>query len=199
MEKVGLGSGPIIPGCEVIGNRVLFPISYRQSGSRGIMFGGGNLLWSNVISRKQRTGKFEIKEEDYYYMGYTNPDIKDYDVYCKFDINKHKEKYIDYLEVIILEDGIVEYAVPSHQMKLLEIAMKKLGKNQEEILEMCPKERYGDFNEWICEISDCLCVWHWFHMGKCNQAQYETMQKLTDYKLYRGEIHMKEENNHGIQ
>lgn len=197
MKKPDLDRGPIIPGCEVVGSRILLPISCRSSGSRGIMFGGSNILWSNVTSRQRRTGKFEIKEEDYYHMGYVNPEVKDYDVYCKFDIDKHKEKYIDYLEVIILEDGTIEYAVPSHQMKLLEIAIKKLGKTREEILDACPKERYGDFNEWLCEISDCLCVWHWFHMGKCNQAQYETMKKLTDYKLYRGKIHMKEEN-HGI-
>ena len=44
-----------------------------------------------------------------------------YDIYCAFDLEKHKQTYVQYLEVVILEDGTVEYAVPSHQEKLIEI------------------------------------------------------------------------------
>ena len=42
-----------------------------------------------------------------------------YDIYCAFDLEKHKQTYVQYLEVVILEDGTVEYAVPSHQEKLI--------------------------------------------------------------------------------
>ena len=38
-----------------------------------------------------------------------------YDLNSKFDIEQHKKKYINYLEVIIFPDGHIEYAVPSHQ------------------------------------------------------------------------------------
>lgn len=36
-----------------------------------------------------------------------------YDLHCDFDILKHKETYTNYLEVVILRTGKVEYAVIS--------------------------------------------------------------------------------------
>lgn len=30
-----------------------------------------------------------------------------YDIYCAFDLEKHKQTYVQYLEVVILEDGTV--------------------------------------------------------------------------------------------
>lgn len=42
-----------------------------------------------------------------------------------FDIKLHKLTFIDYLEVVISPDGIVEYAVPSHLEKLLKIFMEQ--------------------------------------------------------------------------
>ena len=38
-----------------------------------------------------------------------------------FDYKTHRENFTNYLEVIIFKDGHIEYAVPSHQMKLIEI------------------------------------------------------------------------------
>lgn len=40
-----------------------------------------------------------------------------YSVYSSFDLQKHKQTYTNYLEVIITPDGTVEYAVPSHSEK----------------------------------------------------------------------------------
>lgn len=42
-----------------------------------------------------------------------------YGVHSDFDIQKHKETFIDYLEVIIDVNGRIMYAVPSHQEKLI--------------------------------------------------------------------------------
>lgn len=42
-----------------------------------------------------------------------------------FDIKLHKLTFIDYLEVVISPDGIVEYAVPSHLEKLLKVFMEQ--------------------------------------------------------------------------
>lgn len=121
--------------------------------------------------------------------------IEDYDCRCKFDLEKHKAKYINYLEIVILEDGTVEYAVPSHQLKLMDIAMKKLGKTREEIGDMCPKEFYAAFNEWLCDITNTVSVHTWLHMGYCNSVQKEVLQNLKDNGLYTGEIHTKEEED----
>ena len=38
-----------------------------------------------------------------------------------FDYKTHKENFFYYLEVVILEDGKIVYAVPSHQEKLIEL------------------------------------------------------------------------------
>lgn len=53
-----------------------------------------------------------------------------YSIYCKFDLQKHKSHFINYLEVIVKPDGEVVYAVPSHQEKLIELACLKLRVNR---------------------------------------------------------------------
>ena len=63
-----------------------------------------------------------------------------YDIYCAFDLEKHKQTYVQYLEVVILEDGTVEYAVPSHQEKLIALACQKKGVSRQELNNLC---RYG--------------------------------------------------------
>lgn len=54
----------------------------------------------------------------------------EYDIYCPFDAEKHKAKYINYLEILILENGKVVYAVPSHQEKAIALACEKHGLTQ---------------------------------------------------------------------
>ena len=44
-----------------------------------------------------------------------------YDLHSPFDLQQHKNTFINYLEVVIRPSGLVEYAVPSHQEKLLRI------------------------------------------------------------------------------
>lgn len=70
---------------------------------------------------------------------------KEYDIYSDFDLEQHKKKYVDYLEVLILEDGTVVYAVPSHQEKAIAVACAKLGVCRKELMDMCPPEYYADF------------------------------------------------------
>ena len=82
--------------------------------------------------------------------------------YSKFDIKQHKAKYVHYLEVIIREDGTIEYAHPCHQEKLIEIACQRLGLTREELCAMCPPEYYGDFTVWLCRMSGAVSVWEDF-------------------------------------
>ena len=35
-----------------------------------------------------------------------------YSIYSEFDIEQHKKKYVNYLEVLIEQDGRIVYAVP---------------------------------------------------------------------------------------
>lgn len=50
-----------------------------------------------------------------------------------FDVKKHKEVFIDYLEVVIFPDGKIEYAVPSHSEKIYQIYMKKHNLSRTEL------------------------------------------------------------------
>lgn len=52
---------------------------------------------------------------------------KKYDVYSKFDLEKHKKTFINYFETIINPDGTIEYAVPSHS----EIVIRKYLEKKE--------------------------------------------------------------------
>ena len=122
-----------------------------------------------------------------------NKTLEEYSVYSPFDIKKHKETYINYLEVLILEDGTIEYAVPSHQEKALEIACKKLNKTKQEIEDMCPREYYCDYLTWLLGITGSISVWgtsdEYFIVYKTiNKKQIATLKKLKKHGLYKGDI-----------
>lgn len=82
-----------------------------------------------------------------------------YDLHCPFDIEQHKKTYINYLEVVIFPDGHIEYAVPSHQEKLIDVCINKLGISRFVLERMCPPEYYMDFQVWLCNMSGCVSVW----------------------------------------
>lgn len=102
----------------------------------------------------------------------------EYDIYSKFDIEQHKKKYINYFEAIILPNGKVEYAVPSHQEKLIRIGAEKYGVSRCKFIDMCPKDKYLDYEEWLCEATECVAVWFDFYRGKPNEAQKRTLNEL---------------------
>ena len=55
-----------------------------------------------------------------------------------FDYETYKKNFINYLEVIINKDGTVEYAVPSHQQKLLNLYCKNHNVTMEELWNLIP-------------------------------------------------------------
>ena len=67
-------------------------------------------------------------------------------LHSAFDIETHKKTFVNYLEVVITPDGTIEYAVPSHQEKLIRIATEKLSVSRQELYDMCPIE-YMLFSE----------------------------------------------------
>lgn len=82
-----------------------------------------------------------------------------YDLYSKFDIEQHKAHYVNYLEVIIKEDGTVEYAVPSHQRKLENILAEQWNTDISNIRNRCPQEMYWDYIQWLCLMTGCVSLW----------------------------------------
>lgn len=105
-----------------------------------------------------------------------------------FDIETHKKVFVDYLEIIIRVDGVIEYAVPSHQEKLIKIATEKLGITKSQLFDMCPTEYLFDVCKWLCIITDCVSVWNDFYKGDLNEAQREALQNLKNHGLYRGKM-----------
>lgn len=103
-----------------------------------------------------------------------------------FDIETHKKTFINYLEVVITEEGDILYATPSHQEKLISLACKKLNVTRNELNDLCPKEYYFDFITWLCQVSGCISVWNERRMGKANEKQEEAIQELKEEGLYRG-------------
>lgn len=105
-----------------------------------------------------------------------------------FDIETHKKTFIDYLEVIILQDGTVVYAIPSHQEKLIALACEKLQITRDVLNALCPVEYYGDFMNWLCKLTDCVSVWNRYMVGNPNERQQEVLKCLRDAGIYKGNV-----------
>lgn len=78
---------------------------------------------------------------------------------------QHNKKYINYCEAIILPNGDIEYAIPSHQHKLKEIwgvpynPYSETPSRAEQVLwNIVPPE--ADVCEWLCEDLKCISVWY---------------------------------------
>lgn len=115
-----------------------------------------------------------------------------YGLHSPFDIEKHKKTFVNYLEVIVFPDGHIEYAVPSHQEKLTEIACTKLNKSRKEIADMCPQEMYFDYTRYLCNITECISVWDMYVIlpEQVTQMEQHTLQQLID----NGLLHLKEQD-----
>lgn len=79
--------------------------------------------------------------------------------FCK----KHNEEYRNYCEVVILPDGDIQYARPSHQLKL--IFLEGVSENDfydhcgkySELMEKIPME--ASPTHWMCEDLNIISCW----------------------------------------
>ena len=110
-------------------------------------------------------------------------------LHSEFSIERHKEAFKNYLEVVIDEDGTVMYAVPSHQEKMIEIACKKLNVTRDELKNICPEEYYLDFILWLSKVSGSCSVWTNYVIGySFTEKQISKLQELQNEGLYWGAI-----------
>ncbi len=101
-----------------------------------------------------------------------------------FDIETHKGTFVHYLEVCIDRDGIIHYAVPSHQRWLLGRFMDRDGVETDlEALSRIPP--YGGM-EWLCRELGCIAVWESRVVGEPNAKQRAALRRLKLAGLYRG-------------
>lgn len=115
-------------------------------------------------------------------------DSSKYGLYSDFDVEKHKKTFINYLEVLILKDGTIKYAVPSHQELAIRLACDKKGITREELNDECPREYYGDFLAWILMQTDSVAVWNDFYVGTPNDKQKDALRMLKSSGVYMGSI-----------
>lgn len=95
-----------------------------------------------------------------------------------FDYKTHKENFTAYLEVIIFKDGHIEYAVPSHQMKLVDIYCRKNNITRDELYKIIPITEAP--NDWITYNLGLIQVWYNFIRRPINitKEQEETLKRL---------------------
>jgi len=112
-----------------------------------------------------------------------------YDLHSPFNIELHKQTFINYLEVVIFPDGHIEYAIPSHQEKLIQVCQDKLGVSRYQLERMCPKEYYFDFLVWLCNMSGCVSVWNEYLVKSdtdpLTKEQEDTIELLKSEHLLR--------------
>ena len=102
-----------------------------------------------------------------------------YGVYSAFDIEKHRETFVNYLEVIILPSGKVEYAVPSHLEKLAALGMAKHGdKSKASYYARIPKDVCADYFDWILQDTGCVAIWTDVVRGVPNRFQRHAIERL---------------------
>ena len=111
-----------------------------------------------------------------------------YDFHSEFDIKKHKETFVNYLEVLIEPDGHVLYAVPSHQELAIKLACEAKGWTREQLNNACPPEYYFDFLPWVLSHTGCIYVWNDFYVGKANKTQLDKLCEMKKEGIYKGKI-----------
>lgn len=75
-----------------------------------------------------------------------------------FSIEEHAKKHINYLEVIIEDDGTVYYAIPSHQRKLIQLYCDKNNLTEKELYDMIPITVSPE--HWMCYHGKYVAVWY---------------------------------------
>lgn len=112
-----------------------------------------------------------------------------YDLHSEFDIQKHKEAFTNYLEVVIDEKGKVHYAIPSHQEKLVSMACERTGLTREQISDLCPKSYYCSYHIWLALMAHAVPVWNdWCDADVMNKKQVQALRKLKLVGLYHGNV-----------
>lgn len=97
-----------------------------------------------------------------------------------FDFKKHKDNFINYLEVIITPDGEIKYAVPDHRTALINYC------NLDEKDKSINREVF--LLDSLIERSKCICVYTYEYRGKANDKQINVLSHLKDYGLYKGDL-----------
>ena len=97
-----------------------------------------------------------------------------------FDVKTHNKTFIHYCEVVILPDGTIEYANPSHIEKLFEV----YARNHEITVEQAKQKFVADFDFFDNLMKDTAVMLVWYeyekHLVIPTKEQRESLQLLID-------------------
>lgn len=114
-------------------------------------------------------------------------------LHSPFNINTHKETFISYLEVVISPEGVVEYAVPSHSEKLVEIYSKQKGfkdvlKAKKYIIDTTINNGMLSIIDYLTGVTGYISVWFNGYVAgdPPTKAQLDKLKELFDNGVYTG-------------
>ena len=126
---------------------------------------------------------------------WTSPSIEEQQrvLHSPFDIETHKRTFVSYLEAVISPEGVVEYAVPSHTEKLIEIFMKQKGfddiiKAKKYIIETTINNGMCSTIEFLTGVTGYISIWfdHYVASDPPTKQQLDKLKELFDNGVYVG-------------
>lgn len=116
-------------------------------------------------------------------------------LHSPFDIETHKQTFVSYLEVVISPEGTVEYAVPSHSDKLIEIFKEQKGfddilKAKKYVWETCINNDICVPIEYLTGVTGYISVWfdHYVSSDPPTKQQLAKLQELFKEGVYIGPV-----------
>ena len=128
-------------------------------------------------------------------MEWKSPSIEEQQrvLHSSFDIETHKQTFVSYLEAVISPEGVVEYAVPSHTEKLIEIFMKQKGfdnitKAKEYIIKTTINNGMCSTIEFLTGVTGYISIWfdHYVASDPPTKQQLDKLKELFDNGVYVG-------------
>lgn len=128
-------------------------------------------------------------------MEWKSPSIEEQQrvLHSSFDIETHKKTFVSYLEAVISPEGVVEYAVPSHTEKLIEIFMKQRGfddiiKAKEYIIKTTINNGMCSSIEFLTGVTGYISIWfdHYVASDPPTKQQLDKLKELFDNGVYVG-------------
>lgn len=98
-------------------------------------------------------------------------------LYKPFNAEMHKDNFICYCEVIIHKDGLIEYAVPSHQEKLIQIYADKHLMSRDNAMDFLRQQQEDPIDLMMCDTG-CIYIWY-DHMHNATNLTDAQMHALT--------------------
>lgn len=103
-------------------------------------------------------------------------------LHSPFDFETHNKAFFYYCEVVIYPDGTIEYAVPSHQQKAIDIYCKKHKLTKDDCYEIWNKDLFW-YDKVLAELG---LVFVWYDQIQRFSNMTDKQQKALLYLVLAG-------------